>query len=251
METSVSKLAVYADEQSVAAAAADRLTALVERSMAAHGNAVVSLTGGRTPRRLYSLLGDPLGPWRGRIDWPRVHVFWGDERHVPPDHPDSNYGMARTALLQHVPIPASQIHRMQGELPDAGEAARRYEDTLCVGFTAAGRTNLRFDVMLLGLGEDAHIASIFPGSDLVPARRVHRRVAAAWASHLNAWRITLTPTALVDADVILMIVAGTKKAGAVRHAREAPLDLARYPAQLLREAGKRVEWLIDRAANDP
>jgi 6-phosphogluconolactonase len=248
----VSKLDVYPDEPAVAAAAADRLTALVQRSMAAHGNAVVSLTGGSTPRRLYSLLGDPLGPWRGRIDWPRLHLFWGDERHVPPDHPDSNYGMARTALLQHVPIPASQIHRMQGELPDAGEAARRYQDTLRAGFTAAGRTNLRFDVMLLGLGEDAHIASIFPGSDLITPRPVTGRptsVAAVWASRLNAWRITLTPSALLDADVILMIVAGTKKAGAVRRARDAPLGLARFPAQLLRQAGERVEWMIDRAAS--
>jgi 6-phosphogluconolactonase len=250
---------VCADEHGVAVAAASRLTTLIETANRTHHNAVVCLTGGNTPKRLYALLGDPSASWRSRIEWPAVHVFWGDERHVPPDHADSNYGMARAALLQHVPIPETQIHRMRGELRDARDAAGEYEQRLQAGFARAGRSDLRFDVMLLGLGEDAHIASIFPGSELLPPRAAERaptenrdepRVAAVWASHLNAWRITLTPAALLDADAILMMVAGARKGDAVRQALHAPRDVTRYPAHLLREAGERVEWVIDGAAND-
>ena len=240
-------LTVVADADAVAAAAAERLTQLIELAIAVRGSAVVSLTGGSTPRRLYQLLGDASHPWRHRIDWTRLHLFWGDERHVPPDHRDSNFGMARDALLQAVPIAAAQVHRMRAELSDARDAAREYEVTLREGFTAAGRDNLRFDVMLLGLGEDAHIASIFPESELLEeaSGTGEERVAAVWAAHLGAWRITLTPLALLDADLVLMVVAGEQKAAAVHAALRAPLDLGRYPAQLLRNASDRVEWIVD------
>jgi 6-phosphogluconolactonase len=248
---------ICADDHGVAVEAASRLTTLIETAIHTRRSAVVCLTGGSTPKRLYTLLGDASASWRSRVDWRAVHVFWGDERHVPPDHEDSNYGMARAALLEHVPIPEAQIHRMRGEMPDADDAARDYEQRLRAGFARAGRDDLRFDVMLLGLGEDAHIASLFPGSELLarrlatgrPASRDEPRVAAVWAAHLNAWRVTLTPAALLDADAILMIVAGAKKAGAVRLALHAPFDVARYPAHLLRDAGERVEWIVDSAAN--
>jgi 6-phosphogluconolactonase len=234
------------DEPALATTAADRITTLAERAIAERGTLVICLTGGSTPGRLYALLGDERHPWRSRVDWRRMHVFWGDERHVPPDHPDSNFGMAHRALLSQVPIPAAQIHRMRGEEPDAREAARRYEKELRRGFADAGRSDLTFDILLLGLGEDAHIASIFPGSPIVDERSV--RVAAAWAAHLKAWRITLTPAALLDARDLLVVVSGDKKADAVHAALDAPDDVARYPAQLLRAARDRVEWIIDRAA---
>lgn len=248
-------LTIADDEGALAREAAERLTGHVERTIAARGAAVVSLTGGGTPRRLYALLGDEAHPWRARIDWSRLHLFWGDERHVPPDHPDSNFGMAHEALIRHVPIPAGQVHRMRGELADAREAAREYEAALDRGFAAAGRSDRTFDVMLLGLGEDAHIASIFPGSALLARRPMDQtfmarqhRVAAVWAPHLDAWRITLTPAALLDAQRILLLVAGARKAAAVHAAREGPRDPDRWPAQILREAGDRVEWLVDRDA---
>jgi 6-phosphogluconolactonase len=256
-------LTVTADEEELARAGAERLTTLIEQAVAARACAMVSLTGGSTPRRLYSLLADAAQQWRARIEWPRVHLFWGDERHVPPDHPDSNFGMANDALIRHTPIPQSQVHRMRGEISDAWKAAHEYERELRDGFEAAGRRDHTFDVMLLGLGEDAHIASIFPGSELrvgrpIPGRRPdvgrgftarQECVAAIWASHLNAWRITLTPAALLDARAIVMVVAGKSKAGAVRAALEMPPDVKRWPAQLLREAGDRVEWILDRAAS--
>jgi 6-phosphogluconolactonase len=138
---------------------------------------------------------------------------------------------------------------MRGEIPDAQVAATEYEAELREAFARAGRHDQTFDVMLLGLGEDAHIASIFPESPLrgdEPGSP--RRVAAVWAPHLNAWRITLTPPALVDAHRIVMLVAGHKKADAVHAALELPTDVGRTPAHLLRPADQRVEWFLDRAA---
>jgi 6-phosphogluconolactonase len=241
----VASLAVLDDEVAVATAAAARVTAIVAQVSQASANAVICLTGGRTPERLYRLLATP----ERTIDWPRVHVFWGDERHVPPDHPDSNYGMAARALLTGVPIPPDQIHRMRGELPDASEAALDYDEELRAGFARASRQDRTFDLMLLGLGEDAHIASIFPGSPLlVENPQPARRVAAVWAPHLSAWRITLSPAAIMDARRIVMLVSGAKKADAVHAALELPTDSARWPVHVLRSAGDRLEWFLDRAA---
>jgi 6-phosphogluconolactonase len=238
---------VFDDEIAAAAAVAERLSASAAQAIAAFRTVTICLTGGRTPERMYKLLADPARRWRGDVDWPNVHLFWGDERHVPPDHPDSNYGMAARALIAHVPVPPEQVHRFRSELPDAHEAARFYEAELRDGFARAGRRDQTFDMMLLGLGEDAHIASIFPGSPLVAASS-HTRVAAVWAQHLNAWRMTLTPPALLDARRIVMLVAGEQKADAVQAALELQADIRRWPAHLLREADDRVEWFLDRAA---
>jgi 6-phosphogluconolactonase len=245
----VAALTIVDEERALAVQAAERFTRHVEAAVAGRGNALVSMTGGDTPRRMYALLGDTGRPWRARIDWARVHLFWGDERHVPPEHPDSNFGMANRALIDHVPIPPAQVHRMRGDIADAAEAARDYERVLRDGFAAAGRTGHTFDLMLLGLGEDAHIASIFPDSPLLaPDADPGLTVAAVWASHLAAWRLTLTPPALLDARTIAVLVSGEHKATAVHAALESPDDLRRWPAQLLRSAGDRVEWMIDRPA---
>jgi 6-phosphogluconolactonase len=238
---------VLDDEIGAAEAVAERLSASAAAANAEWHSVTLCLTGGRTPERMYKLLADPAREWRARIPWPNVHLFWGDERHVPPDHPDSNYGMAARALIDHVPVRPEHVHRIRGEVADAHEAARLYEAELRDGFARAGRRDQTFDVMLLGLGEDAHIASIFPGSPLL-ARPSQTRVAAVWASHLNAWRITLTPPALLDARRIVMLVAGAKKADAVHAALEVPTDATRWPAHLLRKADDRVEWFLDRAA---
>jgi 6-phosphogluconolactonase len=140
---------------------------------------------------------------------------------------------------------------MRGELPDASEAAREYEVELRDTFARVGRRSLTFDVALLGIGEDAHIASIFPGSPLLSTCAVDQcqRVAAIWVPHLNAWRITLTPPAILDARTTVVIASGERKAQAVSAALEGPEDVLRWPAQLLRQAGDRVEWILDRAAS--
>jgi 6-phosphogluconolactonase len=240
----VALVTITGDEAQLAATAALRITTLLDAAIAARGAGVLCLTGGTTPARLYALLADDREPWRRRIDWPRIHVFWGDERHVPPDHPDSNFGMAHRTLLSRVPIPAAHIHRMRGEFAEASDAAAEYEPHL-----------RRFDVMLLGLGEDAHIASLFPGSPLLEddgaAAPPVRQVAAVWVEKLQTWRITLTPPVLLAAPSILMMVSGARKAAAVHAALKLADDVSTYPAHLLRRAGDRVEWIIDRAAAAP
>lgn len=228
----------------VAARAAARVTALIGAAIAARGAAVVCLTGGNTVRGLYDALADSHHPWRGRIDWPRVHLLWGDERHVPPDHPDSNFGMAYRALVSRVPVAPDHVHRIRAELPDPAAVARDYDATLPRALAAAGRADLTFDLMLLGLGEDAHVASIFPGIP-VPG---HGRVGAVRVPPLGAWRITLTPRAILDARAILVMVTGAAKRDAVHTALDLPEDVSAYPAQLLRAAGQRVEWIMDSAA---
>jgi 6-phosphogluconolactonase len=262
----MAQLTIADDESELARLAAERLTQLIEGTVAARGTAFVSLTGGTTPRRLYATLADAREPWRDRIAWSQIHFFWGDERHVPSEHPDSNYGMAKATLLDHVPVRPDHVHRIRAELPDAREAAAEYDRQLDLvasasthGSVASGsahssvasafrRKEPFFDLMLLGVGEDAHIASIFPGWPGLAGSEPPRRVAAVWASHLGAWRITLTPDAILDSRAIVVLASGENKAHAVRAALEEPLDVTKYPAQLLRAAGDRVEWFLDRAA---
>jgi 6-phosphogluconolactonase len=261
----MAQLTIASDEAQLAELAAERITQLIVQAVTDRGSALVSLAGGTTPRRLYASLADAGQPWRGRIPWPQVHLFWGDERHVPPDHPDSNYGLAEAALLGHVPIPADHVYRIRGEMHDAHAAAADYEHTLervasaspppLVNSAAppplvasAFRRKHLFDLMLLGLGADAHIASIFSGSELPDSDSGRRRVAAVWAPHLNVWRITLTPETILDSHAIVVLVAGANKADAVYAALEGPLDVKAYPAQLLRTANDRVDWFLDRAA---
>ena len=261
-----------ADDAAVADAAADRLTELIGRSITDRGTAFVALTGGRTPRRLYEQLADPNRPWRGRIDWSLLHLCWGDERHVPPHHPDSNVGMAERALVRHVPIPASHVHRVRAEMPDAAAAAADYDRVLRRAFdTSGGAGDPTLDVVLLGIGEDAHIASIFPNSPLLdtgmgatnpgaapgPERRggpsgppdIGPLAVAVWVPHLDAWRITLTPATVLAGRHVLVLACGEAKADAVHAALEAaPVDVRHWPAQLLRASGARATWFIDRAA---
>ena len=246
----MARLTVVADKAAMSEAAAERITSALEGAVAARGVAALSLTGGDTPDVLYRYLADGQRPWRQRIDWQLLHVFWGDEREVPPDHEQSNYGLAHRLLLQHVNVPETQIHRMRGELP-ASDAGRLYDAVL-----RARRDQTvgpLFDVMLLGIGSNAHIASIFPASPLLVERseraeRAERLATGVAVPELSQWRITLTPAALLDSANIVMIASGASKAEAIAAAIEAPGDVERYPAQLLRDAGDRVEWIIDAAA---
>lgn len=246
----MARLTVVRDKADMSATAAERITSLIEAALVIRNRATLSLTGGNTPDQLYACLADPDRPWRARIDWARVQLFWTDERHVPPDDPDSNFGLANRALIRHVPIPAASVHRMRGERP-AVDAAREYHVML-----RARRDEIAgalFDVVLLGIGPDAHIASLFPGSPLLNSSgadpRGPRELAAGlWVLALKQSRITLTPPALLDAAAIIVLAAGSTKADAIAAAVNGDLDVARYPAQLLRQAGDRVEWIIDAGA---
>lgn len=236
---------IAGDAAAVADQAAARLTQAIERAVAARGRAVIALTGGGTARTIYERLASAAGPWRHRIDWSSLHCWWSDERHVPPSHPDSNFGMARDVLLTEVAIPAPHLHRMRGELEDAQRAAAGYAAELAALRKGTGGGFLA-DVSLLGMGEDAHIASIFPGSSALYERE--RLAVAVRPPHLGTWRITMTPPALLDAATIVVAATGARKAAAVAAALSAPLDVARWPAQLLRAAGGRAAWIIDRPA---
>lgn len=261
----MANLNIESDAETLAAAAARRLGVLLRDACHRHGTAHICLTGGQTPRETYNRLARAAP--KDTVDWNRVHLFWGDERLVPPDHEDSNFGMADAALILPAAIPARNIHRIHGELPDAAQAARDYDRTL-ERFARAGRA--RFDVVLLGLGADGHIASLFPHSPLLPAGRGpldpadptasvdegarlqnERRTPLAadvWVPSLQRWRITLTPRALLDAEAIVMLTAGATKAAAVQAVLQGSEDVAQWPAQLLRRAGDRVEWWMDGAA---
>jgi len=259
----VAVLNVEAGADALVQGAAHRIAELLLDAAARYGHARLCLTGGSSPRQMYRLFGQPPDDILRKIEWTRIHLFWGDERHVPPDHPDSNFGMANELLIEPAAIPSAQVHRMRGELPDASAAAREYDSIVRRYQRPAGAPT--FDVMLLGLGADAHIASLFPGSPLLdefktaedlaafvaqerPGGASSVRAAAVWAAHLNAWRITLTPPALLDSHAILVVTAGAGKSGAVHTALRLEEDLSRYPAQLLRAADARVEWWMDRDA---
>ena len=225
---------VLPDVEAVEEEAARRLATGIGQAQAQHGRCALALAGGSTPRGVYRR----LATWPG-VDWQRVHVFWGDERAVPPDSPASNQRLAREALLDHVPIPPAQVHPMPAGSADLDAAAREYEDLLC---TQLGRPP-RLDLVLLGLGEDAHTASLFPGSAAAAERT---RFVAATPAPVIAPRLTLTLPALAVAHQLLFVVHGASKAWALRQVLYAAPDPLRVPAHALRDLA--VTFVVDRAA---
>jgi len=241
---SLSALRVLDDGAALARAAADEVAQRAADAVHTRGRFRCALAGGSTPRALYRLLAGPA--LSDRFPWSATHVFWGDERHVPPDHPDSNYRMAREALLDHVPLPAGNIHRIPAEDPDALNAAVRYDAELAAAFALAASELPRFDLVLLGLGPEGHTASLFPGSDVV--REERRRVAAPYVPQLAAFRITLTPPVLNHAAAVLFVVSGEEKSAALAAVIEGEPQPDLYPAQIVRPHDGALLWLVDRAA---
>jgi 6-phosphogluconolactonase len=240
---------VLPDPAAVQRAAAEEFTARTEAAVRAHGAALVALSGGSTPRGLHALLADPAAPFRGRVPWTNLHVFWGDERPVPPDHPDSNYRMAYDTLLRHVPIPPAQAHRIAGEDPEHTRAAARYAEELREVFTAHGRLEAgcpRFDLVILGMGADGHTASLFPGTAAV--HETKRLVVATWVEKLGSHRISLTPPVLNRADMVLFLVTGSDKAETFAAVLEGPPRPDIYPSQVIRPEAGALVWLVDWAA---
>jgi len=203
---------VFPDAGALAAAAADEVVRALGAAIAERGTASLVLSGGSTPRPVYRLLGEP--PRRGAVDWGAVQIFWGDERAVPPSHPESNFRLAREALLSRVPLAPGSVHRIAGELP-AAEAAAAYETAL----RAALGEELAFDLVLLGLGADGHTASLFPGDDAGEGRTAAGRAAvAASAPEPPRGRVTLTYEALAAAREVVFLVVGEGKAEAAARA---------------------------------
>jgi 6-phosphogluconolactonase len=231
---------VFADADSLCQAATDLFAELATRAVEARGRFSVSLSGGQTPRRLYEILAQP--PHRDQVPWERVHIFWGDERHVPPDDVRSNARMARTALLDHVPIPPAQIHPVPFA-PTAREAAQRYEAALRAFF---GGHAPQFDLVLLGLGENGHTASLFPHTEVLDEQT--RWVAEVYVKEQDLWRVTMTAPLLNQAAVAAFLVEGKNKADVLRQVLKGKLEPARLPAQLIRPVRGELRWLVDRAA---
>ena len=238
------EIRVVEDGAELAGAGADEFRGRALEAVAAGGAFRVVLSGGSTPRSLFSLLAGE--PYRAQLPWDAIHFFWGDERPVPPDHPDSNYGMARETLLSRVPVPPANVHRIPGEEEDAGAAAAAYERTLKGFFRLTGEERPRFDLVYLGLGPDGHTASLFPGTKALHEER--RLVVANWIGKLYTHRITLTAPVLNAAALVVFLVAGADKAVPLKAVLEGPREPDQLPAQLVRPEGGRLVWLVDRSA---
>jgi len=232
---------VLDDAEAVAQAAAERFAGLAAEAIEARGRFSVALAGGTTPRRVYELLAGE--EWRGRVDWGRVHVFFGDERCVPADHADSNYRMANEALLSRVTLPPANVHRIEGQ-GDAAANASRYEDELRGFFAEEGRP--RLDLLMLGMGDDGHTLSLFPHTPALGESALW--VAANRVEKLGAWRITLTAAAANAARRALFLVTGAGKSARLREVLLGPRDPERLPSQLIRPSEGALEWLVDEAA---
>lgn len=229
---------ILPDAQAVAAATADRLLAAGRNAIRRRGRFVVALTGGSTPLAVCPLLVVP--PRVRMLDWSRVEFFFGDERAVPPNHPESNYNTARLALLDYLRgLRMEQVHRMPCELDDLDAGARDYERELRE--VIGGEGVPRFDLVWLGMGADGHTASLFPGSDALEERE--RLVVATWVPSLAAWRMTLTYPVLNAAREAMFVVTGADKADAFAQVRAGS---AEPPAGRVR--AERTLWLVDAAA---
>ncbi len=236
-----SNIKIYDDAEAVAQAATARFVEIVKAALEEQGSFSVALAGGSTPKRIYELLASDH--WRDSVRWDDVHIFFGDERCVPPDHHDSNYRMANEALLSRVPLPIANVHRMIGE-GDAVANARRYEDELRSYF--GDEQWPRFDLVMLGMGDDGHTASLFPGSEALKENSAW--VVANWVEKFDTYRITLTAPAINHARHIMFNVTGAGKAERLPEVIRGARQPERLPAQLIRPVEGQLEWFVDRAA---
>lgn len=235
---------VYADPVEVARGAARLFVDYAWQSIAKDGQFMVALSGGNTPRAMFQLLASD--EFRGQVDWVKVHVFWSDERAVPPANTESNYGLARRELLIRVPIPEGNVHRMEAEKPNIGRAAHDYEEVLRKYLELDDRGFPRFHVIFLGLGKDGHTASLFPGARA--PRQTSRWVSTPMVTKLNMRRMTLTLPVLDAALRAVFLVVGSEKAEILRAVLEGKSDPP-YPAQLVQPRNLGLKFfLVDRAA---
>lgn len=225
------------DEPALFQACAERLVSVAAESIARHGGFHWAVAGGATPQGLYRLLASPS--FRDRVDWSLVHIWFGDERCVPPEDAQSNFRMVREALLDAVSVPPAQVHRVQGELPPEA-AASDYADALRRHLPEADKVP-QFDLVLLGSGPDGHIASLFPGTD---ALRKRRPAAAVYVPKLESWRISITLPLINTACHVILLLSGAKKADLVRHVFRHSADTNPLPVQMIRPSGE-LEWFLD------
>jgi 6-phosphogluconolactonase len=239
IERNLGELRVFPDPGAVAASVADAFVNDAHSAISQRGAFFVALAGGTTPKAAYQLLAQE--PRASAIDWQHVQVYFGDERCVPPDHQDSNYRMAREALLSRVPLPEQNVHRMEGEA-DPLVAARTYAESLIQTMGDVPH----FDLIMLGMGPDGHTASLFPGTD--PLVDNERLVRAVYVEKLQTHRITLTPLVINNARHVIIATEGLTKAPALYAVRMGPYDPVVHPVQIVAPVDGQLSWYVDRAA---
>lgn len=236
------EIKVVADASELSRVGASEFEHVARNAVQARDKFTVSLSGGSTPRGLYSRLAQASR----NLPWDKIYFFWGDERHVPPDDKDSNYRMVRETLLSQAPIPSDHIFRMHAEDRDAARVAEQYEQTIRQFFGLKAGELPRFDLVLLGLGPDGHTASLFPGS---AALQEHSRlVVANWVEKFGHYRLTFTAPVLNNAAEVVFLVSGAEKTSALQSVLYSDASPEQFPAKLIEPRNGRLLWLVDRAA---
>jgi 6-phosphogluconolactonase len=249
MQALAPEIRIVKDSEELTRAAAGELVRCAKESVGRQGRFTVALAGGNTPISLYELLATQP-TFRTLLPWGKSHFFWGDERHVPPDHAENHFRKAQAAMFSRVDVPPENIHRVPAENPDAAAAAAEYEAELRRFFGLKPGKLPRFDLALLGMGPDGHIAALFPGSD---ALAVSDRLAVATrdAQHGTEW-ITLTLPVLNNASTVVFLASGTQKAETLREVlrrvERPPKNAVRIPAELVRPVNGRLLWIVDQEA---
>jgi 6-phosphogluconolactonase len=239
------KYYVEPDAGALARRAAQYFVEMAGEAVEAHGRARIAISGGTTPKAAFELLADRNQPWRSRMPWEMLDLYWVDERSVPPEDAESNYRMTREALLEHVPLKAEQIHRIEGEL-EPEEAAARYESELRSSFRLEDAESPRFDLVALGLGEDGHTASLFPHTAAI--HELDRLAVANYVPKKEAWRITLTWPVINHARSVFFLAAGEAKARILKEMLMGPHDPERLPSQLIWPSSGILTLILDEAA---
>lgn len=234
---------IFDADDALFTATADAFESAARAAIADRGTFTVALSGGSTPRSLFGRLAAP--PYRDRIEWRKIRWYWGDERTVGPDDPQSNYRMAREALLTKVDVDPAAVFRMRGEAVPPETAADEYERELAKSFHVEHSTPPALDLVLLGMGDDGHTASLFPNTAALDETK--RWVVANHVPQHDTWRLTMTYPLLNAAAAVLFLVTGAAKAGVLREVLQGPYDPRRLPSQSIKPAGK-LSWFIDRAA---
>jgi len=242
--TAQREVQIFPEAGALTRRAAEEFLKSVAEAVAQKGAFTVALAGGSTPKALYSQLADE--PLRSQIPWEKLHFFFGDERHAPPDGAESNFRMANEALFSKGAIKPEQITRIKGEYADTEKAALEYEQALRAYFKLKVGEYPRFDLVLLGMGEEGHTLSLFPGTKAL--RATDRIVVRNWVGKLYTERITLTATAANHASRVIFMVTRADKAPALKAVLEGPYEPEQLPAQLIQPASGKLLWLVDQAA---
>jgi 6-phosphogluconolactonase len=238
------QIQIFPDVNAIAARAADLIVESAATAIQQNNRFTIALAGGSTPKTLYALLA--AEPYRSKLPWDKTHLFFGDERHVPPDDKDSNYRMANESLISKLSLKPEQIHRIKSENPDAEKAALEYEQELRASFKLSAGQLPRFDVILIGMGDEGHMLSLFPGTKALHDEG--RLVKSNWIGKLYTWRVTVTAPVANNSALAIFMVTKPDKALALKGVLEGPYEPEQLPSQLLHPTNGKTVWLVDTAA---